>query len=444
MIELLITTSDVEAVRQQLVGDDVETCAVLYANEVTRPGGRIKLLVHTVEYLAPEDYTRRGPVEAELNPACVARVTKRARVSNSCLVFAHSHPGPLPPHFSAVDGAGERHLERFLAFRNPSLTHAALVISAGGMMARQLGTNNYIRVISVGSSRDVLYDANEAARVEVEVFDRQIRAFGAEGQRALQRLRVGVVGAGGIGSIVIQQLAHLGVREFVLIDADTLEESNLNRVANARPSDLGTPKVQIAQRYIESIAEDAVIKALVEDVTLARVARHLTTADVIFGCTDSHGSRAVLQQVAYQYLIPCIDTGTIISVDEGVIKHVYGRVQLLSPGHACLTCSGLLNANEVRRDMMTPFERQADPYLRGAREPAPAVMSLNGTVASLAVTMVLSMVAGVPVWARYLFYNAMASTLRAVQAQPDPLCYICSPVGSLAKGDSWPLLARQD
>jgi hypothetical protein len=148
--------------------------------------------------------------------------------------------------------------------------------------------------------------------------------------------------------------------------------------------------------------------------------------------------------VAYQYLIPCIDTGTTIAINGGRIAHIYGRVQLLAPGLACFTCGGLLNSNEVRRDMMSTFERQADPYLQGAREPAPAVMSLNSTVASLSVTMLLSVVAGVPVNARHVLYNAISSSLRSVRVNPEENCYICSKAGAVARGDSWPLLARQD
>ena len=179
-------------------------------------------------------------------------------------------------------------------------------------------------------------------------------------------------------------------------------------------------------------------------MTYVKTARELVNADLICGCTDSHGSRAVLQQVAYQYLIPCIDMGVTIIVGDSRITHIFGRVQLLGPGHACLTCSGLLDANQVRRDMMTPFERQSDPYLQGVREPAPAVMSLNSTVASLAITMLLSVVCGIPVNARHLVYNALASTLRSVRADAGPQCYICSCAGSFALGDSWPLLGRQD
>jgi molybdopterin/thiamine biosynthesis adenylyltransferase len=228
------------------------------------------------------------------------------------------------------------------------------------------------------------------------------------------------------------------------MDPDVIEQTNLNRVASATPHDIGRPKVEVAAQYIRTIAKDARVHTLVDDVMRSRIAKELLSADLIFGCTDSHGSRAVLQQVSYQYLIPCIDMGSTIAVTGDHITHIYGRVQLLSPGLACFTCSSLLNANEVRRDMMTAFERQADPYLQGAQEPAPSVISLNSTVASLAVTMLLSIVSGVPIDARHILYNALNSALRHVRATPDPNCYICSRSGSFARGDSWPLFARQD
>jgi molybdopterin/thiamine biosynthesis adenylyltransferase len=334
-------------------------------------------------------------------------------------------------------------LAAFLEHRHPA-THAALVVSAGGLRARRLGTSEELRVLSVGDQREVLFDPVPDGAPTLHVFDRQIRAFGLAGQQALQRLRVAVVGLGGTGSLITQQLVHLGVRDFVLIDPDVVEPTNLNRVAEAAAPDIGAPKVDVAARYAQRIAPDASVARIQGDIIRANFAREMLNADVIFGCTDSHGSRAILQQVAYQYLIPCIDMGTTIAVLNDRITHVYGRVQLLAPGHACFTCGGLLDANEVRRDMMTPFERKADPYITGAREPAPAVMSLNATVASLAVTMFLSVVASVPSRGRYLLYNAMASSLRTILPAPDPHCYICSRAGSLARGDAWPLLGRQD
>lgn len=444
MIELVLAADDADAIRGELTGGKSEGCAVLYASQTLRADGTVRLLVREIQFPKPDDYTKRGRVEAELRPEFVARVTKRARREIFSLVFVHSHPGDEVPNFSHIDSLGEKRLADFLAHRHSIPIHAALVISKGGMRARRLGEVEEVRVIAVGSHREVIFDPTIPSPSNLEIFDRQIRAFGSAGQQALQRLRIAIVGLGGTGSLAAQQLVHLGVRDFILVDPDVLESTNLNRVASALPSDIGLPKVEIAARYINAVAKEATVTCVVGDVTRSSAAKELLNADIIFGCTDSHGSRAVLQQISYQYLIPCIDIGTTIAVSKGSVTHIYGRVQLLAPGHACFTCSSLLDANEVRRDMMSAFERQADPYIQGAREPAPAVMSLNGTVVSLAVTMLLSMATGIPVGARHILYNAINSALRNVRAQPNPNCYICSRSGSFARGDSWPFLARQD
>jgi molybdopterin/thiamine biosynthesis adenylyltransferase len=442
MKELLLAAIDAAAIKAELLGGETEKCAILFANQTTRSKGTVRLLVRDIQWPLQSDYARRGLLEAELNPEFVARVTKRARRDGNALVFVHSHPGSGAPHFSPKDSLGEEHLRGFLAHRHSSLAHVALVISEGGMRARELGTDEDVRVISVGEKRQVMFDPASFELSALEKFDRQIRAFGVAGQEELRRLRVAIVGLGGIGSLVSQQLAHLGVEQFTLVDPDILEVTNLNRVANATPEQLGQPKVEIAARYIKSVARHAELICIKGDVIEVGIARQLLNADIIFGCTDSHGSRAVMQQISYQYMIPYIDMGVTIVVADGNISHIYGRVQLLAPGLACFACDNLLDANEVRQDMMTAFERQVDPYIQGDREPAPAVISLNGTVASLAVTMLLAVATGVPVTARHILYNATASTMRAVKAQPNPSCYVCSRAGAFARGDSWPLFAR--
>jgi hypothetical protein len=93
---------------------------------------------------------------------------------------------------------------------------------------------------------------------------------------------------------------------------------------------------------------------------------------------------------------------------------------------------------------MSEFERRADPYIQGAREPAPAVMSLNGTVSSLAVSMMLAVCAGFPAGGRHLMYDARRPSLRTLYVQPDLGCYVCSASGSYARGNTWPIFARQD
>ena len=78
-----------------------------------------------------------------------------------------------------------------------------------------------------------------------EFFDRQLRAFGKDIQRLLAHLRVGVVGVGGIGSCVTEQLVRLGVGHLLLADGETFDPSNVIRVYGSRAIDATIQKVKI-------------------------------------------------------------------------------------------------------------------------------------------------------------------------------------------------------
>ena len=55
---------------------------------------------------------------------------------------------------------------------------------------------------------------------DIERYDRQVRLFGVDGQHSIASSSVGIVGLGGLGSHVAQQLAHLGVVSYILVDSD--------------------------------------------------------------------------------------------------------------------------------------------------------------------------------------------------------------------------------
>lgn len=444
MIQLVIPTSDLALLCDGLLASQVEHCAVLYAEEVTRADGVVRLLVREIDVPKSEDYAIQTIDRSELKPEFVARITKCARLKQWSLIFAHSHPGLHRPQFSLTDDAGEKVLAAFLSKRGLHSNHAALVVSKGGMRARGLGTREEIDVISVGHKIVAESTARDCKLEIAKQFDRQVRAFGADGQRLLQRLRVGIVGLGGTGSILAQQLVHLGIRDFILIDPDTIEETNLNRVVGANYDDIGKSKIDVVERYLKAHNATTKVRTIPGNVVRAAIAKELCAADIIFSCTDSHGSRSVIQQVAYQYLIPCIDMGSTITTDDGKVTGIFGRVQLLSPGEPCLWCCNLLDPEQVRRDMMSEVERRLDPYIQGAEEPAPSVVWLNGTVVSLAVGMLMAVATSAPLRGRHLIYNAKTASLRAVRATPRLECFICSKDGVVAKGDGQQLYARKD
>ena len=442
--ELCIAAADLESLHATLFPSEEERCAVLFASESRRSDGQIRLLVRAIASPKPEDYSAHGFDHAELTPSFVAHTAKTALLAGLSLIFVHTHPGAHSPAFSVIDTRGERALAHFLSVRGLKGSHAALVMGLGGLRARLLGTDVEIRVVSIGAKRVVNFDPDLEEAEYSPIFDRQVRAFGRIGQQRLGRLQIAVVGLGGTGSIAAQQLVHLGIQRFLLIDPDLIEETNLNRIVGATRSNVGHAKVLSAARYLQAFDSHVSIESLVDNVVRDSVARRLADANVILCCTDSHGSRAVVQQVAYQYMIPCIDMGSTITQKDDEITGIFGRIQLLAPGLPCLWCSELLDAAEVRRDMLSESERRLDPYIVGGREPAPSVISLNGAVVSLAVSMLLGIVAGAPIDATQVIYNARASTLRSVRGTSSSDCFICSTKGILGWGDGRALFTRHD
>jgi len=441
MSRLVITTELLGTIKKSLFKDESESAAALFGRAIAKNGQLIKIVVRELVEPEPSMFDNRTPTSVQLNPQFIAKIAQRAKQSGESVVFVHTHPRPFNK-FSAVDDEGEEKLAAFLKLRTPKTIHASLLLTPEKSIARILGSKEELRVLGIGT--ELMFDTGVLSKHIGPEYDRQIKAFGLRGQKKIQSLKIGIVGLGGTGSVVAQQLAHLGVKNFLLIDPDILEESNLNRVVGATKNDVNTPKVVIAKRLIKSINPAAEVEIIQDSVLKNAIAECLIDTDFSFSCTDSHGSRAVINQLAYQYLLPVIDMGVVITTQNQKVERIAARTQLLSPGVACMVCGNLLDYEEVRRDLLTEFERKNDPYIIDAHESAPAVISLNSTIGSMAVTMFLNCVAGIPGNARLINYDAIQGTARPAFCSMHPTCVVCSMNGSLARGNEWPLPGRLD
>jgi molybdopterin/thiamine biosynthesis adenylyltransferase len=329
---------------------------------------------------------------------------------------------------------------RYLRLRLPDRDYVALLIGRHAMIARHMATGEAIEIDVVGPKVRFAFPTEEGANAYEEIYDRQARAFGAAGQRILGRLRVGIVGLGGTGSVTALELAYLGVRNFLLIDPQTLDLTNRNRVVGSKPDDVGTLKAELARRQILEIKPSANVETYTagNGVLDLECRQKLQLVDFVFICTDSHASRAAACELCYQFLIAGIDVGVDINVKNGLVNAITGRAQMLAPGLPCLLCTSSINTDAVRRELMSPEQKAADPYFTGEGEPQPAVISVNGTISSLAVTMFLAAVVGIPQEARYLRYDGLKGDIRRVIGSTDSNCLFCSTSGALGRGDSRP------
>lgn len=262
-------------------------------------------------------------------------------------------------------------------------------------------------------------------------YDRQVRLFGAEGQEAIEATRVAIVGLGGLGSHLLQQLAYLGVREFVLIDDDCVSESNLNRLIGAVPEDVraGRLKVEVSADLVDDIAPEANVQTL-DDVFISEEGFELLrTVHVVFGAVDNETSRLVLNEFCQGHDIPYVDTATDVDI-RGAGAGYGGRVMVSAGGGGCLSCFGLLDQDALDVEQATEDELRQREEVYGVDAEAldargPSVVSVNGVIASLAVTEFMNLVTGLRDPQRHLTYNGSMGVVSLTADREVDTCYYC-------------------
>jgi len=270
----------------------------------------------------------------------------------------------------------------------------------------------------------------EKRRVMSERFDRNVRLFGADGQRELRSQTVAVPGVGGLGTHVIQQLSLLGVGGLILIDPEELDVSNKNRYVGVRHDDPvpGTRKIDIGERLVLGIDPSIRVTKLFDSVVSEAGFAALRQATFIFGCLDRESVRLVLTEFAAAYKMPYLDLATEIRTEGGLSYG--GRLCLNSGGSGCLMCLGVLDVAEAQRELAGPDPAKDRRAIYGLDadalgEAGPSVVSVNGVVASLAVTKFMVLVTGLRPAQRLLTYHGQSGKVTVSADQPYPDCYYC-------------------
>ena len=267
-------------------------------------------------------------------------------------------------------------------------------------------------------------------------FQRQIAFFGVEGQTKLQDMVVGIVGVGGIGSHVVQQLALLGVRSMVVIDDDELSESNTNRLIGFMFADKpGTPKVDIAERTARQIDQSIAVLKIKNIVNSKEAIDALLKCNFVFGCVDNDGARLFLNEFCLAYAIPFIDSASEIkagSPDFG------GRVVSIIDEPGCLYCMNEISLKEASKFLATPEARKDQELIYGVNAAAfqnsgPSVVTLNGIIASLATTEFLVHVTEQRKINKKITYYGAQGVVRKNSDSPQHDCYYCKTVRGSGK-----------
>jgi len=232
-----------------------------------------------------------------------------------------------------------------------------------------------------------------------------IPEVGEKGQQKLLDARVLLIGAGGLGSPASLYLAAAGVGTLGIVDADTVDDSNLQRQIVHSMNTLGEPKVLSAKHTIEALNPDVNVLAYQERLTSENVERIFADGwDVIVDGADNFPTRYLVNDASVWHDIPVV---------HGSIYRFEGQVTVFDP-HAgpCYRCL---------------YPTPPPPELAPSCAEGGVLGVLPGIIGSLQASEALKLIvdAGQTLTGRLLLFDALHTTFDEVSVKKDPGCPVC-------------------
>ncbi|MYA84697.1 MAG: ThiF family adenylyltransferase [Acidimicrobiaceae bacterium] len=397
-------------------GDDDEHGAVIGTSvaEVARGcrllGRRLFLATDGIDYVPGQRGYRM------LTPDFVRRCALACADEGLAYLAIHNHRGVNSVGFSRDDMASHRRGYPALLDILDGPPVGALVFArravAGDIWLSSSRQVELDHAVIIGRAQQMLYAAQRRPSGAVPRYDRQVRLFGDRGQDILSAQKVGIVGAGGAGSLINEYLSRLGVGHLAVVDPERVDRTNFPRLVGARPRDLAprwlqSPlarvlrmraalKVDIAERVAREANPRIRFDAIAGDVAEPGVVEQLLDCDAIFLAADSMTARLVVNAICHRYLIPTWQVGAKVQADEdsGEIHDVFSVVRRLLPGETCLWCNELIDASRLAEEAVSTEQRRAQRYIDEV--PAPSVITLNAVATAHAVNDYLFATVGLP------------------------------------------------
>ncbi|WP_200388275.1 ThiF family adenylyltransferase [Thiocapsa imhoffii] len=407
------------ALREQLLADTERESFALLFGQRHRINTRTMVKIVDVCHPRPEDYESRGLAHLHLRREYVydRLVEMQRRGDVDTLIDVHTHPfSERGAAFSVVDDRDEVLFHQWLNDTLDGIHYASIVLSRGDYSARlweyedgrPRARSARIKTQTILERWPCLEDLDDPALLpaalepEQGFLARSTLALGLDVLRHIVRDQcVAVVGVGGLGSAIAENLVHSGFHHLHLIDHDHVEMTNLNRIVGAYASDAKQCrlKVEVVAEHLRRINPEARIEThpvMIED---ERLLPALVESDWILLSTDSHSSRYATQTLALRFGIPLIAAGSNISVEEGRMTDMSGEVILARQGdRLCLNCLGRVAPTQIAAETVgglgEVLERRG--YVSGRAVKEPAVKTLNALIAALAVETLINQYTGRP------------------------------------------------
>jgi sulfur-carrier protein adenylyltransferase/sulfurtransferase len=248
-----------------------------------------------------------------------------------------------------------------------------------------------------------------------------IPEIGEDGQLKLLDSRVLLLGAGGLGSPASLYLAAAGVGHIGIIDADIVDESNLQRQIAHSLNTLGTPKVESARRTIEALNPDVEVTTYRERLTSENIERILDDGwEIIVDGTDNFPTRYLVNDASVWHGIPVV---------HGSIYRFEGQVTVFNPGRPGSAVGGANGAGPEERGpcYRCLYPAPPPPELAPSCAEGGVLGVLPGIVGTLQTNEALKLALGIgePLIGRLLLFDALATDFHEVKIRRNPECPVC-------------------
>ena len=433
--------------------DNREHAAVVLAG-VAETASDVRLLVRTLHRaIDGRDFVWKRNGGQKLRAEFVTEKVWQARNERLVYLAVHSHRGADSATFSDIDIQSHERGYPALLKINHGRPVGALVLSEGAIagdiwlpngqrthLAQGVIVGHRRRVLTIGSRHQ---SQRQHAR-----YNRQVKLFGDRGQDIIRKAKVAIIGLGGVGSLLSEYLARLGVGHFVLVDPDRVETTNLCRLVGAKQWDDGSwfigatrfpwlqkriarRKVSIAKRNICRANPRACVKKIASDFFVPEVAGCLKDCDYIFLAADTMRARLLFNAIVHQYLIPGSQAGVKIDSNskDGEILGVRAEARLVYPESGCLYCNQLINGTRLTVELQSPEECQAQRYVNDPEIIAPSVITLNALASAQVANDFMLYITGLTHSDAHLGYVRFVPLSRRVsneQTRTDADCCHCS------------------
>ena len=232
-----------------------------------------------------------------------------------------------------------------------------------------------------------------------------IPEVGEEGQLRLLDSRILLIGAGGLGSPAALYLAAAGVGRLGIVDADVVDETNLQRQIAHSTDSLGEPKTDSARRRIEALNPDVDVVPFRERLTSDSVERILEPGwDVIVDGADNFPTRYLVNDASVWHDIPVV---------HGSIFRFEGQTTVFKPGDGpCYRCL---------------FPQPPPPDMAPSCAEGGVLGVLPGVIGSIQAAEALKLALGIgePLVGRLLLYDALSGEFSEMKLRRDPECPVC-------------------